>query len=477
MLAQAVTGTPGHVNSMAEAVQHFITKFPLSQMKPADAYITNDPWKGTGHLNDFTALTPAFHNGRLVGLFACTSHMMDIGGGGLSPDSTDVFMEGLYVPFLKLIEQGVVNETLIEIIRANTRLPVDTVGDVYALAACNDVGVRALCTMMQEFSLDSIDELADHIIRYSREAVLAEIARLPQGRWSYSLTADGYDEPVVLKATLTHGDEGIDVDYCGTSKVVGRGINVPLAYTRAYTSFGIACVVAANVPNNSGSLEPIRITAPVDCILNAQKPAPVAARHILGQMLPDVVFGCLRQAIPERIPAEGTACIWDLTVRGVSASNPPQSYSLCITTNGGTGARPQQDGLSATSFPSGVHGTPVEIAELSCPLIFLRKELRADSGGHGATVGGAGQVIEVINGENAPFEFIATLDRIEHPPRGAQGGSDGAPGVLALGSGVRLPGKGVHIIPSGEKLVMMTPGGGGLGRPEDRLAHLPKGDA
>src|SRR6516225_7826994 len=164
MLAQAVTGTPGHVNSMAESVKHFVRHFPIAEMKEGDAYITNDPWMGTGHLNDFVITTPCFHNGKPVGLFSCTSHLMDIGGIGFGPDATDVFMEGLYIPMLKLIDAGVVNETLMAMIRANTRLPIDTEGDTYSLAACNDVGCRRLNEMMDEFGLDRLDTLADHII-------------------------------------------------------------------------------------------------------------------------------------------------------------------------------------------------------------------------------------------------------------------------------------------------------------------------
>src|SRR3954468_384318 len=157
MLAQAVTGTPGHVNSMAEAVRHFIARFPLDAMKPGDIYITNDPWMGTGHLNDFVLATPCFHKGRLVALFSCTSHLMDIGGIGFGPDGTDVFMEGLYIPHLKLADEGRLNETLMAMIRANTRLPVDTEGDVYSLAGCNDVGCRRLVEMMTEFGLADLD--------------------------------------------------------------------------------------------------------------------------------------------------------------------------------------------------------------------------------------------------------------------------------------------------------------------------------
>src|SRR4051812_29847747 len=245
MLAQAVTGTPGHVNSMAESVVHFIRHFPVETMKPGDAYITNDPWMGTGHLNDFVVTTPCFRNGKPVALFSCTSHLMDIGGIGFGPDATDVFMEGLYIPMLKLIDQGVVNETLMAMIRANTRLPIDTEGDTYSLAACNDVGTNRLVEMMDEFDIDTLDEIAGHIVARSREAVLEEIGRLPRGTWHNEMTVDGYDTPVALRAALTVSDDGIHVDYTGTSGQSRHGINVPLAYTTAYTVFGLGCVVAS----------------------------------------------------------------------------------------------------------------------------------------------------------------------------------------------------------------------------------------
>ena len=378
MLAQAVTGTPGHVNSMAESVKHFIAHFPIETMKEGDAYITNDPWMGTGHLNDFVVTTPCFKDGKPVALFSCTSHLMDIGGIGFGPDATDVFMEGLYIPMLKLIDQGVVNETLMAMIRTNTRLPIDTEGDTYSLAGCNDVGCERLVEMMTEFGIDTLDALGDYICDRSREAVLAEIAKLPKGTWRNTMVVDGYDAPVSLEATLTISDEGIHVDFDGTSAASRFGINVPLSYTIAYTVFGLGCVVASQIPNNAGSLSPLTVSAPPGAILNAPKPAPVASRHIIGQMLPDVVFGCLRQIIPERVPAEGTSCLWNLNVRGQTRSGAGGNYgfSMAVTSNGGTGARFAKDGLSATAYPSGVRGTPVEIAETQTPLIFWRKELR-----------------------------------------------------------------------------------------------------
>mgnify|MGYP003352857320 CR=1 FL=1 len=298
-------------------------------------------------------------------------------------------------------------------IKANTRLPVDTEGDVYSLAACNDVGVKRLSEMMDEFGLDSLDDLAEHVLSHSRAAVEAEIAKLPKGTYRNTMRIDGYDEPIDLTAAITVGEKTIHVDFTGTTGVQKRGINVPMAYTEAYTCFGLGCVVAARIPNNAGSLAPLTVSAPPGSILNAPYPRAVASRHVIGQMLPDVVFGCLRQAVPERVPAEGTSCIWMMSLRGPTAKDAAdkRGFAITITSNGGTGARPMKDGLDATAYPSGVKGTPVEIAESIAPVVFWRKELRPDSGGAGKMRGGMGQVIEVESSKGLPFELLAAFDR------------------------------------------------------------------
>jgi N-methylhydantoinase B len=466
MLAQAVTGTPGHVNSMAEAVRHFIRHFPLETMHEGDAYITNDPWMGTGHLNDFVVTTPAFHRGKLVGLFSCTSHLMDIGGLGSGPEGLDVFMEGLYIPMLKLIERGRVNETLMAMIRANTRLPVDTEGDTYSLAGCNDVGCRRLSEMMDEFGIDSLDRLADYICDRSQEAVLTEVAKLPQGTWSYDMQVDGYEAPIGLRGTLTVSAGGMHMDYTGSGGRQRKGINVPLTYATAYTVYGMGCLVASSIPNNAGSLAPLTVSAPPGCVLNAQKPAPVSARSVLGMMLPDMVFGCLRQAAPHLVPAEGANCLWNIPLRG--ARRDGTLFANSVSTTGGTGGRATLDGLSCTGFPSGIQGTPVEIAETQSPVLFWRKEFRAGSGGAGRTRGGLGQTIEIESAEGLPFALVSSFDRVIYPARGQQGGENGAVGHVGLASGTVFPGKGRHEIPPGERLVIMTPGGAGNGPANER---------
>jgi N-methylhydantoinase B len=470
MLAQAVTGTPGHVNSMAESVGHFIRHFPLSSMAEGDIYITNDPWKGTGHLNDFVLTTPCFLDGVLVGLFSCTSHITDIGGLGSGPDGTDVHMEGIYIPMLKLADRGKMNETLLAMIRQNTRQRVETEGDVYSLAACNDIGCKRLIEMMREFGLKDLEGISNYICENSKAAVLAEVAKLPKGTYRNAMTVDGYDHPVELVASLTISESGIDVDYDGTSNMSRYGVNVPAAYTTAYTSYGLSCVISPEVPNNAGSLLPYRISAPAGSILNAPYPAAVSSRHVIGQMLPDVVFGCLHQAMPDQVPAEGASCLWNLTFRGETdrASNDARIFTVTAVTNGGTGARPIKDGLSSTAFPSGVRGTPVEINESVAPLIFHRKELRPDSGGAGAYRGGLGQVIEVESAIGADFELLAAFDRIDYGARGRNGGLDGERGSVDIRDGRKLRSKGTQDVKAGERVVFHTPGGAGFGDPKNR---------
>ena len=284
------------------------------------------------------------------------------------------------------------------------------------------------------------------------------------------MTVDGYDEPVTLKAALTISDNGIHVDYTGTSPASGRGINVPHAYTTAYTVFGLGCVVRPHIPNNAGSLEPLTVSAPDG--LHPER-AQAQRRRVAPRHRPDAAGRDLRLPAPGHsraragrghlVPVEHHRA---RPVQGGEGGN--YGFGMAITTNGGTGARPDKDGLSATAYPSGVRGTPVEIAETQTPLIFWRKELRPDSGGAGRTRGGLGQIIEIESGIDEPFDLLAAFDRIDHPPRGRDGGGDGEAGFVALKSGQTLKGKGFQLIPPGDRLVVMTPGGGGIGEPAER---------
>lgn len=443
MLAQAVTGTPGHVNSMASSVRHFLEAFPAEGMKAGDVYVTNDPWKGTGHLYDITIVSPAYHEGNLVRLFANTVHLVDIGGRGVPGEARQVFEEGLCIPISKLVDQGVMNDILINVIRSNVREPTQVIGDIYSQISCNNVGNQRLTEMMHDCGLSDAHALAEFILGRTRNAALAAIQALPKGTFTASMTIDGVDSPIELKAAVTICDDGISVDFAGTSGLSRLGYNVPLCYTEAYAAFAIKCIVAPEIPNNYSSLALVSVTAPENCILNAQFPAPVAARSLVGHMVPDVIFGCLAQIFPDRVPAESTSCLWNIRLMGgfgrvnvnlETLKNAPP-FNITAFHSGGVGARPNKDGLSATAFPSGVKNVQVEMTEAIAPVVFWKKEYRPDSGGAGEYRGGLGQIIEVESRQNVPIAVAAVFDRIDHPARGRKGGFSGAAGRVSLKSG------------------------------------------
>jgi N-methylhydantoinase B len=478
MLAQAVTGTPGHVNSMANAVRHFLDVYPLATMKPGDHYITNDPWLTSGHLHDITVVTPSFYRGEPVGLFANTIHVVDIGGLGMGPDGRQVFEEGLSIPIMPLAREGRMNDDLLRLVRANVREPLQVEGDIYATAASNDEGSRRLIELMDEFEIANLDRLGDTIVEASREATLDRIRALPKGTYRNRMTMDGYDKPLVLNAALTISDDGIHVDFDGTSPASSHGINVVYNYCLAYTAFGVKCLVAPEVPNNAGSLAPISVSAPEGCVLNVKRPWPVAARHTVGHMLPDVVFGCLHQVIPGGVPAEGASSLWnpqifgggslvDEVEEGTDANALPQ-FSTVIFHCGGAGARPTKDGLSATAFPSGVRTIPVEATESVAPVTFYRREFRESSGGAGRLRGGLGQVIELGGAGATPIALLCNFERVRNPARGRDGGGAGAPGTVALRSGRPIRPKGRQTVPPRDAIRLKLPGGGGVGDPRTR---------
>jgi N-methylhydantoinase B len=482
MLAQAVTGTPGHVNSMMESVGHFLAKFPAETMREGDHYITNDPWLGTGHLHDLTVVSPAFHHGKIVGLFANTAHIIDIGGLGMGPEGRSVFEEGLYIPIVKCFEAGKPNETFFDFIRVGSRTPVELEGDIYSLCACNDAGAKRLAEMLDEYALDGLDSLASYIFDASLTATQAAINALPRGTFHNSINSDGYEAPVTLRAALTVAQDEIVVDYAGTSGLSNRGINVPPAYCRAYSCFGIKVVVAPDIPNNWASLAPFRVVIPEGCILNAPRPYPVSVRHVVGQLIPDLMMGCLGQAVPGRVAAEGSSALWNPPLRGGSQVSGQDAevddFEIITFNSGGTGARPTKDGLDGTAFPSGVRTMSVEATENVAPVIFWRKELRPDSAGPGKTRGGFGQIMEIGAKGNAEFAVNAIFDRVANAPKGRFGGGDGASGRVSLddANGTTLRTKGFQVIPKGRHLVLHLPGGGGMGDAAQRDPALVQRD-
>lgn len=494
MVAQAVTGTPGHVNTMAAAVDHFIDAIGTDRMYPGDVYLTNDPWKGTGHLHDITVVTPVFRADRLIAYFGSTAHVVDIGGRGFGPDASEIYEEGLFIPIMKLIERGRLNRDLIEVIRANVREPDQVVGDVHSLAAGNDTGIERLTDMLDELALEDVEPIASFIFDRTAAATRAAVERVPPGAYRNAMDVDGYNQTITLAVELEVGGGRIHADFAGTSPVSSHGINVPLAYSRAYMTYGLLCALAPQTPNNAASLAPFTVSAPAGCILNARPPAPVSVRHVIGHFVTDLCLGALAEVLVDVVPAEGSGALWNFqagarAAAGADGATPGSAApgnanahglgagdgspdrppaEILMFNSGGTGARPRLDGLSATAFPSGVRTMSVEATEQVGPIVIWRKELRPDSGGAGTHRGGLGQVIELGPAEGYELHFSAMFDRVQNPARGRRGGGDGAPGRVSLDDGSPFDAKGKQLVPAGRRLIFELPGGGGWGDPTRR---------
>ncbi|MBT3790128.1 MAG: hydantoinase B/oxoprolinase family protein [Alphaproteobacteria bacterium] len=485
MLAQAQTGTPGHVNSTAAAVPLMLEDIPLDQLEEGDHLITNDPWLASGHLHDITISSPVFRAGQLIGFFACTCHQLDIGGRGQGPDAASVFEEGLAIPVLKLMKKGEINHDLMKMIRANVRTPGEVEADILSYVSANEASAETLCNALDKLDLADLEEIGDEIIARSRASMLQEIRKLPRGKASNTITLDSFGMPVEIICTLEVTDDGLVLDFEGSSAASTRGVNLVYNYTNAYASFGVRCIVGPDIPNNTGSLSAITVKAPVGSILNVERPWPVCARHIIGQFLPEVVMGCLAQIVPDRVPAEGAACLWGIQLRGGPEIDGQferdgawgtDRYETLFFNAGGTGARPGRDGLSATAFPSGVKAMPIEVVESNAPIVIWRKELRPDSAGNGRFRGGFGQDIEVSTIDGRPCGLFAMFDRTTVQARGREGGMNGSFGKLGLKSGGTLDPKGFQIIGPGERMFFELPGGGGHGPVSDRSPDQIEGD-
>ncbi|MFW6074870.1 MAG: hydantoinase B/oxoprolinase family protein [Chloroflexota bacterium] len=479
MIAQAVTGTPGHINAMATCIHHFLAVYPADTLKPGDVLITNDPQKTSGHLHDFTVITPIFQEPeaetpRLVGFFGNTCHVLDIGGRGLTTDANSVYEEGLFVPITKLYDAGEENHELIKIIAANVRTPEPVLGDIHAQVAGNAVGGRRLLEFMSEFDLESIDELGAEIIERSERAMRDAIAALPDGHYENVDFSDGYEEPVRMQVAIEKRGDEMWVDWSGSSPESAYGINVVLNYTHAYTTYALKCALAPDVPNNEGSFRPVHVSAPEGCILNAQHPAPVGSRSIIGHFLPGVIFGALADAIPDQVMADGAANIWINQFSGRDEADKVWTYVWFSA--GGTGARPNKDGISATAFPSGISGVPAEVIENLSPIVMHRREFLQDSGGAGRFRGGLGQVMEVAVRGNRPYTLSPLFDRTQFAADGYQGGRPGGFGKIVTSDGEELKSKGMRQFSPETRVILQLPGGGGFHDPRTRDPELVRSD-
>jgi N-methylhydantoinase B len=460
-------------------VKHFLCAFPPERLEPGDVLITNDLWLGTGHLPDITVAKPIFRDGRLVAFSASTAHAPDIGGKIRSPEPREVFEEGLQIPPLKLMRAGVMDETLVAILRQNVRTPDQTLGDLWAQVVALDVMEDRVLALMRSYGLADLAELAAEIQGRCETAMRAAIASLPDGTYRSELKTDGLMEtPVTIRLALTVRGDEIEMDYAGTDPQVDRAINCALCYTYAMSMYGVKLCTSPNLPNNEGAWRPITVKAPPGSIVNPQFPAPGGSRMLIGHYLPVLVLGCLGQMVPERVMAAAGSPMWGMNQSGVRTpadGGRAVPYANMFFYNGGMGGNARHDGLSCLSWPSNVSSTSIEISEHIAPLRFHHKRLRPDSGGPGRHRGGLGQeiLIEVLSETPIAVSFLA--ERTLHPAFGIEGGMEGAPGTLHI-NGRRSDPKRQYVLNRGDTVSLATPGGGGHGDPRARDLALVAAD-
>jgi N-methylhydantoinase B len=463
MVAQSRSGTPGHINAMATGVRHFVATMPPATLAPGDVLLTNDPWQTAGQINDFTVVTPVFKDGRVAGFFASTCHAPDVGGRILSGEASEVFEEGLRIPIMKLASRGELNEDLLAIIRANVRTPDETLGDLHAQTAGNEVGARGLALLLDELGMGTIDPLGAEICARSERAMRAAIAELPDGRYEHVIHSDGFEEPIELRLAATVAGEEIEFDFAGSSPQSPRGINLVFNYTHAYASFAMKAAVGPEVPHNAGSFRPVHVVAPEGSILNCRPPAPVASRHLIGHLLPGLIFGALEEALPERLLAGGSDSLWLTVWRG-------EGFNLTLFQSGGMGARTGKDGLNATGFPAAVASVPTEVVEIEAPLVQRERVLVPDSAGAGRWRGGTAQRSVVTCRTEAPWTVSVLAERTQFPPLGLRGGQPGRTGSLSV-DGEPLAPKRVTTLAPEASVRLELPAGAGTGDPRERPAE------
>jgi N-methylhydantoinase B len=474
-LAQATDSIPSFIGTVPRTIRHFLQVFPPSQLAPEDMLITNDIWLGTGHLPDITVAKPIFHGRRLVGFAGSVAHAPDIGGRIRSPDARDVFEEGLQIPIMKAVRAGRIEPTLEQFLRQNVRVPDQVMGDLYAQFTALTLMEQRVKALLTEQKLKSLDDLAREIHTRSEAAMRAAIRKVPDGVYRQSAISDGLADPIRLEMTLTVTDDSILIDYTGSAQQVLRAINVCMAYTIAYTSFGVKAVLAPHIPNNEGVLRPVTITAPEGSICNSRPPAAGGARALIGHFFPMMVIQALSKALPERVVATVGSPLWCLNTTGHRQDG--SAFASMFFVNGGYGAASGRDGAHVLSWPSNVSSTPVEMIEQLVPLKVHYRRFRVGTGGDGEFRGGNGQEVLVESRAPAPITvaFLAERTRPEAAPAGIEGGGDGAPGELLI-DGKPVNPKSQHVVEPGGTVLIRTPAGGGFGHPARRAPERTEAD-
>lgn len=453
---------------LPRTTKEFLRRFPAETWRPGDCVITNDPWLATGHLPDFTFVSPVFHKGRLVGFAGSIAHSPDIGGALWSADCREVFEEGVRVPPMHFMREGRLNDDLVTLLMSNVRVPRQVMGDYMAQYSANQVSARRLDEFLGDSGLPDLQGIAAAIHEKADGAMRRAIEAMPEGVYAASLDYDGFDHEITtIACTVTVRDGHIHIDYAGTSPQIARGINCVMNYTHAYSCYPIKCALDPLTPRNEGTYRAITVSAPEGTILNPQYPAPVGARQLTGHLLAGVIYKALAEVIPDRVIAE---CGGAPSMRALFSGQDHEGnrFSQVLFATGGMGAAPHRDGLSTTSFPTNLGAGSIEAFESVSPLIVWRKELMQDSGGPGKFRGGLGQIAEIEVRTEKPVGLSLLSDRRDHPAIGLLGGEAGGSATIRLSDGTEPHQKSRTTVAAGERLTMIYPGGGGYGPASER---------
>lgn len=484
LIGQTWLGATGHVGVMPVVGKELVRKFPPETVKPGDIFVSNDPWVCNGQTADLFLFTPAFHNGRVIGFSVNSVHHVDIGGRKGSGLSEEVFEEGLIIPLMPLYRAGERNEVLFSILERNVRFSEKVMGDIRAQIAAGWVGAEALTRIARDHLLDDLRPVADEIIGRSERAMRTGIAKLPRGTFSKAMQVEigGGIEPGRIELALTISEMGVKADFAGTSPQVRRPVNSPMNYTRAYVAVPLKMICDPLLPNNEGTYRPLDIHAPSGTLINPSYPAACFWRLASGMLVSELVFRILAEIAPDRVPADsGSMPTWQFYVNGHRRNG--EAWALHQHAFGGMGGRPDADGLGAVSFPYNVRNVSVEWSETETPVLFLRRELVADTGGPGRRRGGLGEELSFTvepssdNDPSAPLRLTGSAGRMRFPAEGVNGGKAGSRGLVAVNGEPIAPTSAPDVVFSaGDIVSLRTPGGGGHGAPKTRSADVIEAD-
>ncbi|NUS02414.1 MAG: hydantoinase B/oxoprolinase family protein, partial [Nonomuraea sp.] len=463
------------MNSMAlkAALPELLKDIPPHTMRPGDAYVLNDAYRGGVHTNDLLVYRPVFAGGAPAYFTATMIHVSDLGGlsaGGMAPLATDIFLEGLQLPPIRLATRDGLEPAVEAILRANSRTPDKVMGDVRALVAGTAVAAARLESLMAEYGEPGLAAGVDAYLDHTETRTRAALAELPRGRFeaSYPIDDDGVDLERAhdVRVAVTLEGDAVTLDFTGTGPQVPAAINASASQSLAAAVFAVRCFLDPTIPMNDGCLRAIEVVLPEGSLLNARSPHPCGGRYVPIYAAMEAVFQALSDAVPERaIAASGI-----LQPFSIAAVGAPYWIHLSYDF-GGVGARRGLDGPDATGVHFGIGRNSVpqaEPVESRCPLIVESVETVPDSGGPGRFRGGLGS--------RTVYRFLADChvttrgDRLRLPPPGRDGGLPGRVGGFFKrhldGRVERLASKVNNVrFGAGEAFIVETTGGGGLGPP------------